>query len=126
MLAITVCVLTIAVCWPLSTKAAGKPRWPTSKAAQRWKPDRQWLRGAFCVHRHESVDWHRAYTDWTGAPSPYSGGFQFLASTWRAAGGIGHAYQWSPREQFYRAWITWLRAGRSWSQWGTRGACGLA
>src|SRR5262249_12484539 len=106
--------------------ARAETRWPTSPAALRWKPDRGWLRGAFCIHRHESVDWHLAYRDWAGNRSPYSGGMQFLESTWRAAGGTGHAYQWSPREQFYRAWITGLRSGRSWRQWGTAGRCGLA
>lgn len=99
--------------------------WPTSAAAKRWKPDRAWLRGAFCIHRHESVDWHLAYRDWAGNRSPYSGGFQFLESTWRRAGGAGHAWQWSPREQFYRAWIIWKAGGGSWREWGTAGRCGL-
>lgn len=115
-------ITTLLTLLPASKAEGG---WPTSRAAMRWQPDRGWLRGAFCIHRHESVDWHLAYRDWAGNSSPYSGGFQFLASTWRAAGGAGHAYQWSPREQLYRAWITWLRSGSSWRQWGTAGRCGL-
>lgn len=84
-----------------------------------------------CIHRHESVNWFLAYRDWRGNPSPYSGGMQFLRSTWERAGGTGHAYQWAPREQLYRAWriyrlyrTSW-RAG-SWREWGTAGKCGLS
>lgn len=124
MLAVTFLLITLFVLVVGRTAAA--QHWPTSKAAQRWKPDRGWLRGAFCIHRHESVEWHRAYTDWRGAPSPYSGGMQFLHSTWIRAGGTGHAYQWSPREQLYRAFLIWKAGGGSWREWGTRGACGLA
>lgn len=98
---------------------------PTSAAAKRWKPDRAWLAGAWCVHRHESVDWHRAWTDWTGARSPYAGGFQFLQSTWSRAGGRGEPWQWSPREQLYRAFVIWRMNGGSFREWGTAGVCGL-
>jgi hypothetical protein len=106
-------------------KSAADTRWPTSKAAKRWKPDRDWLRGAFCVHRHESVDWHRAYVDWRGSSSPYSGGMQFLHSTWLRAGGTGHPHQWSPREQLYRAFVIWKANGGSFREWGTAARCGL-
>lgn len=104
---------------------ASPARWPTSPAARHFRFPPGWLRGAFCIHRHESTDWHRAYTDWTGASSPYSGGFQFLASTWRSAGGTGHAWQWSVREQTYRAFLVWRRDGGSWAEWGSAAACGL-
>lgn len=125
MLITILALLLVLALWPLRGHAGTPKHWPTSKAAQRWKPDRDWLRGAFCVHRHESIDWHLAYRDWAGNPSPYSGGMQFLRSTWQNAGGLGDAWQWSPREQLYRAFVVWRRDGGSWSEWGTRGACGL-
>jgi len=109
----------------VGAKAAKPKVWPTTQAALHWKPDRSWLRGAFCVHNHESVDWHLNHVDWQGHPSPYSGGMQFLTSTWRNAGGVGDAWQWSPREQLFRAWRVWSADGGSWSEWGTAGACGL-
>lgn len=42
-----------------------------------------WLRQADCIHRHESLDWHRV-TDWTGAYSRDHGGMQIDVDTWRA------------------------------------------
>lgn len=105
---------------PTSTTA----KWPTP-AAMRWQPPHGFLRAAFCVHRHESVDWYRAYVDWRGYPSRYSGGLQFTLSTWRRAGGTGHAFEWRPREQVYRAYVIWRRNGGSWREWGTAGRCGL-
>jgi hypothetical protein len=118
-----VLLITLLACSTVEAKASDGP---VSREAKRWKPDREWLRGAFCIHRHESVSWTRAGVDWLGRPSPYFGGFQFLDSTWRAAGGSGHASDWAPREQFFRAWIVWKRDGGSWGQWGSRKACGLA
>jgi hypothetical protein len=111
---------------------ASDHRWPVTAEAMRWRAPAGWLRGAFCIHRHESVDWHRAYVDWRGLPSRYSGGMQFLLDTWRRAGGKGHAWQWGPREQVYRAFVIWdkqdgilgNRRG-DWSEWGTAGKCGL-
>lgn len=107
-----------------------RAKWPTA-AAMRWQPPRGFLRQAFCVHRQESVDWYRAYVDWRGRPSRYSGGMQFTLSTWRRAGGLGHAFEWRPREQVYRAFVIWRKyrtADRpgSWFEWGSRGKCGLA
>ncbi len=59
----------------------------------------------------------------------YGGGWQFLLSTWRSAGGVAETLsditRASPREQLYRAWVVWTRDGGSWSEWGTRGKCGL-
>lgn len=104
---------------------------PVTAEAKRWKPQRWWLRQAFCVHRHESVDWHRAGVDWRGRRSPYYGGMQFLIDTWRRAGGTGLPSSWSKREQLYRAWRiyrlyrTAWRPG-SWREWGTASRCGLA
>lgn len=71
------------------------------------------------------MDWHRGHVDWRGAPSPYSGGMQFLTSTWHAAGGTGEPYEWSVREQVYRAYVRWHADGDSWAEWGTRRVCGL-
>ena len=36
---------------------------------------------AHCIHRHESVDWHKT-TTWTGAPSTDHGGLQIDIGTW--------------------------------------------
>ena len=60
---------------PLSTVATGHsyPSWPMPKT---WQPPKAWLREALCIHRHESVDWHRRWTNWQGRPSPYAGGMQ--------------------------------------------------
>lgn len=92
-----------------------------------------WLKEAWCVHRHESVDWHRAGVDWAGRPSPYYGGMQMLLSTWQRAGGYGLPSDWPVREQMYRAYRIWdlgrgVRGdGRgSWREWGSAGKCGLA
>lgn len=100
-------------------------RWPTTKAAARWHPPRGWLTDALCIHRHESVLWHRAWTDWQGQPSPYAGGFEFLQSTWASVGGAGEPWQWSAREQLFRAWRVWARDGGSWREWGSAGVCRL-
>lgn len=83
-------------------------------------------RQALCIHRYESIDWHRAGIDWRGKPSLYYGGLQFLDSTWQSAGGKGHASDASPAEQVYRAWIVVRRdSGRWHDEWGTAGRCGL-
>lgn len=124
---LTTALITLFIC--TTAKAAPPHRHsqdPMTDAARRWKPDRGWLRGAFCVHRHESLDWHLAWKDWAGNPSPYAGGMQFLQSTWTNAGGHGEPWQWAPREQLYRAWRVWKADGGSWREWGTAGACGLA
>lgn len=85
-----------------------------------WHPPADWLRGAMCVHSRESTDWHIHN-------EPYANGFQFLFGTWTSAGGA--AAEWitaSPREQLYRAWVVWLRDGRSWREWpNTSRYCGL-
>ena len=114
-----------------AARADHKPT-PVTAEAMKWRAPPGWLRQAFCVHRMESLDWHRAYVDWRGRPSPYCGGLQFLLNTWQRAGGTGHAYQWAPREQVYRAFVIWdkqdgVRGNRrgDWSEWGTAGKCGL-
>jgi hypothetical protein len=47
---------------------------------------------------------------------PYSGGLQWVASTWAAAGGRGLAAHASPLEQMYRAVLTMRRRG-GWGDW---------
>lgn len=112
-----------------AVSAHAYPSWPMPKT---WQPPKAWLREAMCVHRHESVDWYRRWTNWQGHRSPYAGGLQFLQDTWNRAGGSGEPWQASPREQLYRAYIIWDRHvgkmgdGRgNWSEWGTARACGL-
>lgn len=93
-----------------------------------WHASSDWLAQATCIHGHEG-----AWPDATG--NGYEGGMQFLASTYASVGGhvaydrYGHAVHWAsldtPREQLYRAWLVYLRDGRSWREWGTAGACGL-
>jgi hypothetical protein len=69
-----------------------------------------------CVHRYESPDWHQH--------GYYSGGFQFLDSTWRAVGGRGRAGDHSRAEQTYRAWLLYCQVG--WAAWpNTSRLCGL-
>lgn len=92
----------------------------------RWHAPRTWLIGALCIHRHEG-----AWDDETG--NGYSGGMQFLPSTWASVGGLGRPSQATPREQLYRAYLVWDRDlgkphdGRgSWREWGTARACGLS
>ena len=118
---IVLVLLNIAV---YTTKAVAS-HWPVSAAARSWKPDRHWLSGAFCIHNHESVDWHLAGRDYRGHSSPYYGGMQFLISTWRTAGGTGLPSDWAPREQLYRAFVIWRMDGGSFREWGTASACGL-
>lgn len=105
--------------------AMGADRYPTSRAARRWHPPAWWRAQALCLHRHESADWHRAWVDWRGRKSIYAGGLQFTQQTWESARGRGEPWQWTPREQMYRAWIVWQRDGHSWAEWGTRGMCSV-
>jgi len=86
-------------------------------SAHRWPdPPAWWLQAASCVHRYESPDWHqRGY---------FSGGLQFLDSTWHAVGGRGRAADATPEEQLYRGWLLYEQVG--WSAWpNTSRLCGL-
>ena len=110
---------------PVAAATAARMSAPTREAL-RWSPPKTWLRGALCVHSQESPDeWRRAGIDWRGRRSPYYGGLQFLASTWRAAGGKGLPSDWPAREQLYRAWVVWKGDGGSWRQWSTARSCNL-
>jgi hypothetical protein len=94
-----------------------QPAW-FSLMPKRWHAPRWWLQQALCVHQHEG-----AWNANTG--NGYFGGMQFLLSTWRSVGGTGWPHRATPREQLYRAWLVYLRDGRSWREWGTRSVCGL-
>lgn len=129
MTTLTFCLLLLCLLPATVASAHGYPSWPMPRS---WKPPPVWLKEALCIHRHESVDWHRRWTDWRGNRSPYAGGMQFLQDTWNRAGGSGEPWQASPREQLYRAYVIWDRhVGRmgdgrgNWSEWGTARACGL-
>lgn len=95
-------------------------------SAQGWHPSAAWLAQAHCIHLHEGP-WSANTGD------GYFGGMQFAAQTWRRVNGpsdpaLAHpgdpAYPFtaSPQEQLHRAWLVWLRDGRSWRSWGAIGA----
>lgn len=95
-----------------TARAADMPRHWHARSHPRW------FREAMCIHEHEG-----AWNSETG--NGYSGGMQFTTWTWASVGGRGRASSASPREQLYRAWLVYLRDGRSWREWGTAGVCGL-
>jgi hypothetical protein len=110
-----------------------------------WHAPRWWLgrggahpTGAFCIHHYEG--------SWTSA-GYYGGGMQFLVSTWNKAADLypndeirrvsstAEIGRLAPRVQLHAAYLVWdydgpghvLRDGRgSWTEWGTRGVCGLS
>jgi hypothetical protein len=86
--------------------------------AQHWPdPPGWWSQAATCVHRYESTSWHQR------GPL-YSGGYQFLDSSWHAVGGHGRAADATRDEQTWRAWLLYLDAG--WGAWpNTSRICGL-
>lgn len=102
-----------------------------SAGAQSWNPSATWLAQARCVHVHEGP-----WTANTG--NGYFGGMQFSAQTWKRVSGrpvaaFSHPgdpsfpFTVPPREQLHRAWLLWLRDGRTWRSWGAVGAvCSLA
>ncbi|MEI8105801.1 MAG: transglycosylase family protein [Actinomycetes bacterium] len=86
---------------------------------------------ALCVHRHESLDWHRT-TDWLGRPSVDHGGMQIDVGTWRHFAPRGYPRSpadASPRQQLRVAYRIWLANGRRFggSQWyHSARACGVS
>jgi len=97
-----------------------------SGSAQSSHPSATWLAQAQCIHRHEG-----AWSANTG--NGYFGGMQFTAQTWICMNGQpvpafvhpgdpAYPFSVSPREQLHRAWLLWLRDGRSWRSWGAVGA----
>jgi hypothetical protein len=93
--------------------------------AQPWHPSAAWFAQAHCVHVHEGP-----WTANTG--NGLFGGMQFSAQTWlRMKGPFVPAFAHpgdpafpftiSAHEQLHRAWLLWLRDGRSWRSWGAVG-----
>lgn len=120
------CLLSAVILYlAIATDAPAGTVKPVTLEAKRWHPPRWWYLQAVCIHRHESIRWFLAGVDWAGRPSPYFGGFQFLASTWWRAGGRGLPHEWAPREQYYRAWRIWSANRGSWREWGTAQVCGV-
>jgi hypothetical protein len=72
-----------------------------------------WIGKAMCIHRHESVDWHRT-TDWRGYPSVDRGGLQIDVRTWNSFAPAGYPENpasASPRQQLTVAYRIWLANG---------------
>ena len=91
---------------------------------------RWWITQAMCIHRHESVNWHRT-TDWLGRPSPDHGGMQIEVDTWRRMAPRrfpAEPASATPREQLLVAYRIWLANGRRFggNQWYLSAAsCGV-
>lgn len=117
-IAIIAAALVALIIAPLSVSARGG--WPTSPEARRFHFPHRWLRGVWCIHRHEAVDWHERR-------NPVSrGGLQIIFGTWLSVGGRGDPADWSVREQVYRAVLIWRRDGGSFREWTTASTCHLA
>lgn len=85
-----------------------------------------WFRSqALCIYSHENggYGWH------ANTGNGYQTGLQFAPSTWIRAGGQidanGNYYYASQAETIYRAWVICRSHGGSWTEWSTRGYCGL-
>jgi resuscitation-promoting factor RpfA len=87
-------------------------------APRTWHAPAWWLPQAICIHGYEG-----AWNANTG--NGHYGGMQFTLYTWASVNGAGRPDLATPREQLYRAWLVYLRDGRSWREWGTRSLCGL-
>lgn len=89
-----------------------------------------WLREAACIHRHESIDWHKR-TDYLGRPSWDHGGMQIDTRTWSAYAPRSFPADpadATPAEQLLVAWRIYNANGRRWggNQWPkTSRACGV-
>lgn len=70
-----------------------------------------------CIHRNESVDWHKR-TDWLGRPSRDHGGLQIDIATWFAylpAGYPTDPADGTPRQQLTVGYRIWQHNG--WAPW---------
>jgi hypothetical protein len=89
-----------------------------------------WIPQALCIHRHESLDWHRR-TDWLGRPSRNHGGLQIDVGTWAALAPRGFPPEpavASPHEQLVVAYRIWRANGHRFGggQWPySAAACGV-
>jgi hypothetical protein len=124
----------------LAPVARSGTRFPSPPAWWIGHPSTATLRatGAWCIHEHESRDWH-----WGPAHHPgqarwngYYNGFQFVLGTWQSTYLPGephgrtfwHPDEASPAEQFHRAYVNWNRNGHRFGggQWPrSSAACGL-
>jgi hypothetical protein len=97
-----------------------------ASGARSSSPSAAWLAQARCVHAHEGP-----WTANTG--NGYFGGMQFSKQTWMRLNGRplpafthpgnpAFPFTATPAEQLHRAWLLWLRDGRSWRSWGAVGA----
>jgi hypothetical protein len=120
--AISIAVSAFSVATVAATASAARAR---SAAFPHW-----WLREALCVHRHESVDWHRT-TDWLGRQSPDRGGMQIDVGTWHSRAPRRYPSEPSaatPHEQLVVAYRIWLANGHRFggNQWYLSAAsCGV-
>jgi hypothetical protein len=74
-----------------------------------------------CIHRHESVNWHRT-TDWLGYPSEDHGGMQIAVGTWDEMAPRNYPREpaaATPHEQLVVAYRIWLANGHRFggNQW---------
>ncbi len=94
--------------------------------AQPSRPTTLWLAQAQCVHQHEGP-WN------ANTGNGYFGGMQMARQTWMGVNGRSqpafahpgdpaYPFSASPQEQLHRAWLVWLRDGRTWRSWGAVGA----
>jgi Transglycosylase-like domain len=99
-------------------------------AAETFALPHWWVSQAMCIHRHESIDWHRT-TDWLGRPSVDHGGMQIAVGTWLSLAPRGFPREpasASPREQLIVAYRIWHVNGHRFggSQWPRSSeACGV-
>ena len=109
----------------LAATAALVLAWPAA-AHTTAKPSATWLAQARCVHLHEGP-WN------ANTGNGYFGGMQFAPQTWLRVDGKplpafthpgdrAFPFAASPQEQLHRAWLLWLKDGRSWRSWGAVGA----
>jgi Transglycosylase-like domain len=91
---------------------------------------RWWIKQALCIHRHESIQWHRT-TDWLGYPSVDHGGMQIAVGTWLAYAPRAYPRDPAPAtpgQQLVVAHKIWLANGDRWggNAWPNSSvACGL-
>lgn len=121
--------LLITMAIVLATIFAG-----TASAKENLKPTAAWLKQAQCIHRHESMDWHRV-TDWLGYPSVDHGGMQIEVSVWqtylqkypRITRGYPSDPAWAtPWQQLQVAYLIWRDDGWAHPWPNTSVVCGLA
>lgn len=121
--------ISFAVSALIAVSAATSAKAVSARAAFAALPD-WWVSQALCIHRHESVDWHRT-TDWLGNPSRDHGGMQIDVGTWLAH--VPRSFPnepaaASPHEQLVVAFRIWRSNGHRFGggQWPHSSiACGV-